>query len=75
MLKQLGLNQGWNIVRSWCTQKPKAAEKLVEQPASFSKKCPEIEKLNDYRVTPNKGFWNKFPKNTKKISATTKVKN
>jgi hypothetical protein len=74
MLKLHGLNDGWKIVRSWCTQEPRPAEKLVETPASYSKKCPEIVKLNDYRVAPNKGFWNNFPKNTKKISATTKVK-
>jgi hypothetical protein len=74
MLKLLGLNHGWEIVRSWCTQEPKAARKLIEPAASYSIKCPEIEKLKDYRVTPNKGFWNNFPQNTKKLSATTKVK-
>jgi hypothetical protein len=42
--------------------------------AAYVKKCPEIEKLTTYRVPPKKGFWNNFPKNTKKCSPSTKVK-
>ena len=29
----------------------------------IKKKCPEVETLSDYRVTPDKSFWDTFPFN------------
>jgi hypothetical protein len=73
MLKIQGLKHNWATIRNWCIQEPAPEPISPEASPTFSKKCPEIEKLADYQKTPSKGFWNSFPININKCKVSTKV--
>jgi len=72
--KVLGLPAIWITVWSWLTAAAIAEPCVIEEKASKPRKFPDIPILANYDVSPEKWFWDLFPKKDLPKSVTTPIR-
>ena len=60
----MGLPYNWNRVNSWLNFSGPLPNVQPSQYEPIKLKNSEIPQLKDYRITPGKSFWDKFPSNS-----------
>jgi hypothetical protein len=71
--EDFGLPHDWARVRSWIDFRGEIKLKKMDISGQKNLKWPEIPALEDYKISPNPSFWEKFPKKDLPISAETEI--